>query len=65
MKNSDKNVEGRKWFYLSSVHKLFCFIIIDSVYFQKWIWFAEEVLQKQNILYKYAVDINALFLNVA
>lgn len=33
--------------YLSSVHKLLGFIVINTVYFQKRVWLAEEILQKQ------------------
>jgi len=35
------------WQHLSSVDKLFGFIVIDSKYFQKWVWLAEEILQMQ------------------
>lgn len=54
-KQSDKNAltavdeteEGARRPDLSPVHKLFGFIVIDSVYFQKWVRLAEEILQKQ------------------
>lgn len=31
---------------LGSVDQLFRFIIINSIYFQKWVRFTEEILQK-------------------
>lgn len=33
--------------YLSSVHKLLGFIVIDAVYFQKWVWLTEEILRRK------------------
>lgn len=42
-----KSEDGSVNTHLSSVHKLLGFIVVDAVYLQKWVGFAEEILQRQ------------------